>query len=367
MAEPVAVALQIEDEDVGFINSRKASVASVAAAREQGSAVRTTIAVLAGLSLGLLASLVAVSVRGGTWVRHEAPLNFLVVGDWGRQGMFNQSLIAKQMGIVADKLGIQFVISTGDNFYERGLKSLHDPLFKESFSDIYTASSLQTLWYAVLGNHDYRGDPKVQMDPKLRIQDRRWFCQRSYQLSRTLCSVDQAGDCTESVDFFFIDTNPFVPEYWAKGAGFDFSDFLPQEQQQQSQIMALSSLLGASNATWKIVVGHHPVYSLGEHGNTSELVRLLEPVLEEHQVDLYVNGHDHCMQHIKRDDGSVHYLVSGGGSKAFRTVFHPVPEDGFKYGFEGQGFAAVSMAPRAVHVAYYGVYGELLYSFHLAK
>eukprot|EP00850_Spirogloea_muscicola_P007529 SM000038S14342 [mRNA] locus=s38:376991:380032:- [translate_table: standard] len=367
MAEPVAVALQIEDEDVGFINSRKASVASVAAAQEQGSAVRTTIAVLAGLSLGLLASLVAVSVRGGTWVRHEAPLNFLVVGDWGRQGMFNQSLIAKQMGIVADKLGIQFVISTGDNFYERGLKSLHDPLFKESFSDIYTASSLQTLWYAVLGNHDYRGDPKVQMDPKLRIQDRRWYCQRSYQLSRTLCSVDQAGDCTESVDFFFIDTNPFVPEYWAKDAGFDFSDFLPQEQQQQSQIMALSSLLGASNATWKIVVGHHPVYSLGEHGNTSELVRLLEPVLEEHQVDLYVNGHDHCMQHIKRNDGSVNYLVSGGGSKAFRTVFHPVPEDGFKYGFEGQGFAAVSMAPRAVHVAYYGVHGELLYSFHLAK
>jgi len=52
-----------------------------------------------------------------------------------------------QMGRVGEKLGIDFVISTGDNFYENGLKGVHDQAFEESFTDIYTAQSLQKPWY----------------------------------------------------------------------------------------------------------------------------------------------------------------------------------------------------------------------------
>lgn len=53
-----------------------------------------------------------------------------------------------QMGRVGHKLGIQFVISVGDNFYQAGLKGPHDPKFKNSFSKVYTARSLQTQWFA---------------------------------------------------------------------------------------------------------------------------------------------------------------------------------------------------------------------------
>ena len=42
---------------------------------------------------------------------------------------------------------IDFVISTGDNFYEDGLTGVSDPAFNESFINIYTASSLQKQWY----------------------------------------------------------------------------------------------------------------------------------------------------------------------------------------------------------------------------
>ena len=52
-----------------------------------------------------------------------------------------------QMGRVGEKLGIDFVISTGDNFYENGLEGVHDQEFEESFTDIYTAQSLQKPWY----------------------------------------------------------------------------------------------------------------------------------------------------------------------------------------------------------------------------
>ena len=51
------------------------------------------------------------------------------------------------MGKVGEKLDIDFVISTGDNFYDNGLTGVDDPAFEESFSKIYTAPSLQKLWY----------------------------------------------------------------------------------------------------------------------------------------------------------------------------------------------------------------------------
>lgn len=51
------------------------------------------------------------------------------------------------MGIIGEKLEVDFVISTGDNFYKNGLKGTDDPAFEESFSKIYTAPSLQKEWY----------------------------------------------------------------------------------------------------------------------------------------------------------------------------------------------------------------------------
>lgn len=53
-----------------------------------------------------------------------------------------------QMGIIGEKLDIDFVISTGDNFYDNGLTGVHDPAFHHSFTDIYTAPSLQKQWYS---------------------------------------------------------------------------------------------------------------------------------------------------------------------------------------------------------------------------
>lgn len=55
------------------------------------------------------------------------------------------------MGIIAGKLDIDFVISTGDNFYDDGLTDENDPAFEESFSNIYTAPSLRKQWYT--GNY----------------------------------------------------------------------------------------------------------------------------------------------------------------------------------------------------------------------
>lgn len=52
------------------------------------------------------------------------------------------------MGIIGEKLEVDFIISTGDNFYDSGLKGTDDQAFEESFSKIYTAPSLQKEWYS---------------------------------------------------------------------------------------------------------------------------------------------------------------------------------------------------------------------------
>lgn len=52
------------------------------------------------------------------------------------------------MGRIGDKLNTDFVVSTGDNFYEDGLRSINDHAFDESFTHVYTAKSLQKQWYS---------------------------------------------------------------------------------------------------------------------------------------------------------------------------------------------------------------------------
>jgi tartrate-resistant acid phosphatase type 5 len=52
-----------------------------------------------------------------------------------------------QMGRIGEKLNIDFVISTGDNFYKNGLNGVTERQFEESFSGVYTAQSLQKPWY----------------------------------------------------------------------------------------------------------------------------------------------------------------------------------------------------------------------------
>ena len=79
----------------------------------------------------------------------------------------------------------------------------------------------------------------------------------------------------------------------------------------------MTTALGTSQAPWKIVVGHHPVFSGGRHGNTKQLVATLKPLLEQFGVRAYINGHDHDLQHIEVD--GVHYLTTGAGAEARPT------------------------------------------------
>ncbi|XP_039124954.1 purple acid phosphatase 17-like [Dioscorea cayenensis subsp. rotundata] len=289
-------------------------------------------------------------------IKSDGSLSIFVVGDWGRNGNYNQSQVATQMGKIGEELGIDFVISTGDNFYEDGLQGVYDNQFQQSFTDIYTAKSLQKQWYSVLGNHDYRGDVLAQLSPILQKFDSKWFCMRSFIVN------------TENVDFFFVDTTPFERKYWThpKDHHYDWRNVEPRDQYIENLLKDLDLALKESRAPWKFVVGHHTMRSVSDHGDTQELLQELLPTLKANDVDLYINGHDHCLEHISSRDSPIQYFTSGGGSKAWRGKFTP-NADKLRFFYDGQGFMSMKITSTSVDLVFYDIFGTNLYQWSMNK
>lgn len=271
-------------------------------------------------------------------------LCFLIFGDWGRGGDFHQRDVANQMGLAAAQRHGRFIVSVGDNFYESGVQTATDPQWQSSFEAVYTAPSLAVPWYVILGNHDYKGRPQAQLD----------YAQThlNWKMPARYFSVVEPVSKDDQVEFFFIDTSPFVEEYRKKA---DMRDEIIS-QDTAAQVLWLDQALAKSKAAWKIVIGHHPIFSGGsEHGDQPELIRAINPLLEKHQVPAYFNGHDHDLQHIVR--GSVEYFNSGAGSK----VREPGPTEGSRFYRGIPGFMAVTLKPKEMHVEVIDYTGAPLY------
>lgn len=287
------------------------------------------------------------------WARAADPsLAFLAVGDWGRDGGSHQRDVADQMGRAAQRIGSRFVASTGDNFYESGVQSAQDPQWKTSYENVYTAPSLQTPWYALLGNHDYKGLPQGQID--YAAASPRWrMPSRYYKVAGS-----EVG--AAHVDLFFIDTSPLVHSYRAKVESVIARNIAGQDV--VAQLAWLDQELGRSQVPWKLVFGHHTIYSGGsEHGNTVELVAQVKPILERHGVQAYINGHEHDLQHIRV--GQIDYICTGAGSDVRPTG----RIDGTKFALSRSGFAAFKVGLDRMDLEFRDFSGGAVYKVALAR
>ncbi|PSR84671.1 Purple acid phosphatase [Actinidia chinensis var. chinensis] len=287
----------------------------------------------------------------------DGSVSFIVVGDWGRRGAFNQSLVAFQMGRIGETIDIDFVVSTGDNFYDNGLTGENDTAFEDSFTNVYTARSLQKQWYSVLGNHDYRGDAEAQVSPFLRKIDTRWLCLRSFIVN------------AEIVELFFVDTTPFVDMYFinTENHTYDWRVVTPRKVYTENLLKDIETAVKESTAIWKIVVGHHAIRSIGHHGDTEELVQRLLPILQANGVDFYMNGHDHCLEHISDTKSPIQFLTSGAGSKAWRGDVKGLNRGGLKFFYDGQGFMSVQLTQTESAIVFYDVSGNVLHRWDVSK
>lgn len=64
----------------------------------------------------------------------------------------------------------------------------------------------------------------------------------------------------------------------------------------RSQLSWLRKQMAKSKDDYLLVAGHYPVWSVGKHGPTACLVKLLQPLLQQHKATAYLCGHDHNLQ-----------------------------------------------------------------------
>nr|WP_315257666.1 tartrate-resistant acid phosphatase type 5 family protein [uncultured Flavobacterium sp.] len=290
--------------------------------------------------------------------KYPNALNFIVMGDWGRFGEDHQIPVARQMGITAKEISRDFIIATGDNFYPVGVASEFDPQWKSSFEDIYTDFSLHWNWYPVLGNHDYAGNPDAQVAYTKISQ--RWNMPARYY-SKTF---DINGDPNQQVLIAFIDTNPLIPDFHKNDVY--GKNVISQDTTAQKKWLIKTLTYAPKSVKWKLVVGHHPLFTATlkrrESYDTKAVRKSLKSLFDKYEVDAYIAGHDHDLQHLL-PEGKTNYFVSGSASEV--TVIDPLPFS--KLAVSEYGFMVFSVLSNSLYVQAVNEKGKVIYSTEIKK
>lgn len=202
----------------------------------------------------------------------EPLLRFVSVGDVGT-GAQGQYAVAQAMQQYYRQNPFPMVLLAGDNIYNHGEIEKVELVFELPYQSLLKKG---VKFHACLGNHDVRtdnGDPQVQY-PGYNMQGRYY----SFTYG--------------PVQYFALDTND--PDW-------------------EQQLTWLKQALANSSAQWKVVFGHHQIYSSGIYGLNSVLIEKLTPIFQQYGVQLYINGHDHHYERTQVIDGTT-YVICGAGA-----------------------------------------------------
>jgi 3',5'-cyclic AMP phosphodiesterase CpdA len=236
---------------------------------------------LAGVTgLGVISHRLMVSQAAPAKLQTGAPLlRIAALGDVGA-GDKNQRAVGDAMVRYHQRARLARVLLLGDNIYNQGEIEKVGEAFEKPYAELLKQN---VPFSACLGNHDIRS---ANGEGQLNYS--------RYGIKGRYYSFDENG-----VAFFALDTNTNAD--W------------PQ------QLSWLDKELKASKATWKVVFGHHPIYSAGFYGNSPDFIKTLTPLFKRHRVNLYLNGHEHNYERTKPIDGTT-YIVTGIGGATLRKV-----------------------------------------------
>jgi 3',5'-cyclic AMP phosphodiesterase CpdA len=232
----------------------------------------------------------------------ELVLRFVATADSGA-GDRNQRAIGEAMHRYREKNPYDLVVMAGDNIYNSGEIEKIKDTFEVPYQKLLAAN---VRFQAALGNHDIRtnnGNDQVNY---------RAFNMKGRYYSYTAGKNDEA-------QFFVLDTNGNAD--W------------------KAQMAWLEAELKNSKALWKIVYGHHPIYSSGVYGTDPKMVKRFAPLFKQYGVNLYINGHEHNYERTQPIDGTV-YLVTGHGGANLRTVGR---SDWTAHAESEYGFSAIAL------------------------
>ena len=247
----------------------------------------------------------------GRLLPEQQALHVVAFGDYG-SGRSAQKEVAAAIATRNAEYSFDFGITMGDNMYFCGVRSVDDPKWETHWESMYTPLGFP--FYAALGNHDYGNPPIIcplhRGSPNAEVE--RTSVSRSWKMPARYYTF-AAGP----VRFIAIDT-----EGWT-----------------QAQLQWIKETLAASQhepgVKWRVVYGHHPIYTSGVHINERRigtLRRQLLPVLLDNQVDVYIAGHDHDMEHLRAD--GMEFLICGAGGAKIRGLGAIQPQSVFSQGHQ---------------------------------
>ncbi|MBG1269736.1 metallophosphoesterase family protein [Nostoc sp. WHI] len=205
--------------------------------------------------------------------KEELLLRFVSVADTGT-GDKGQYAVAGAMNAYHKEKPYDLVVLAGDNIYNNGEIEKINAVFERPYKVLLKQG---VKFQACLGNHDIRtanGDPQVKY-AGFNMKGRYYTFKR------------------EAVQFFALDTN--------------------SNANWKNQLLWLEKELSLSNAPWKVVFGHHPIYASGHYGSNPEFIKIFTPLFQKYGVQVYINGHEHHYERTRAINGTT-YLITGAGA-----------------------------------------------------
>jgi hypothetical protein len=256
------------------------------------------------------------------------PVRFAVIGDSGT-GDEGQYLIAQRMAEWHTRLPFGLVLMLGDNVYGGTFNQGggNENNFVEKFDRPYAELlGRGVVFRATLGNHDMQtrdGRDLVESYERFHIERPEGyysFTAGTWHPAASLGSARDKGaaglngkeEARPLVEFFVLNTVR-----------------LEKDKRDPEQLAWLERALKASRARWRIVYGHHPLYSTGKrHGADEKLRAKLEPILTKEfpvagatglggRVQVALAGHDHIYERFEPQKG-IAYFVCGASGKLRR-------------------------------------------------
>lgn len=198
---------------------------------------------------------------------HHDGFLFIAFGDTRTNHAAHRKVVK---AIIAE--GPELVLGTGDLVEHK-----HKPDEWATFIEIEEPLYSTVPYYTAIGNHE-------DLAP-------RFFQLWDYPGNERWFSIDQSN-----VHFIILDSNARLT------AGSEQYRWLERDLQSPA----------AAAAEFIVMAFHHPPYTVGRHREDEKGFRDdLEPLLQEAQVSVVFNGHNHCYEHFLVE--GIHYIVTGGG------------------------------------------------------
>lgn len=239
-------------------------------------------------------------------------LVFAVIGDYGLDSE-NEAAVAE----LVKSWGPDFVITTGDNNYQKGeMSTLKDNITKHYGDFIYNFDAPE----------QYRCNGKAFDE-----QVNRFFpCPGNHD-------AYGISGMKPYLNFFTLPGNEKYYRFtWGDIAFFSLNSTVSDIGDQE---IWLKEQLANTEKTFNIVYFHHSPYSTGGHGNEERMQ------LDYHamDVDIVFTGHDHIYSHIEKSgEEGLHYVINGASGKSlYECGVNPLDDNTFNVTCFDDDFGAI--------------------------